>query len=188
MNQGLSAQDLISRFQTGDRQALKEIYLSYYDVIFAFANRIIRNADEANDITSDTFIKLWKQHAVFKNLLNVRAFLYLACRNACFDHLRSRQRHQASHKELRYLSKEGELSNDREIIEREVLREIGLQVETLPPKCRQVFELIFIKRKKTREVAEQLGLSLATVQGHKSNAIKKLRNALLQKDLLCNLT
>jgi predicted DNA binding protein len=44
--------------------------------------------------------------------------------------------------------------------------------------------LIFFKRKKTREVAEQMGISLATVQEHKSIAIRKLRNALLHKDLL----
>lgn len=184
MNKDLSDNDLLTRFCTGDRQALKEIYLFHYNAIFSFACRIVRNVDEANDITSDTFIKLWKQHAGFKNLPNIRAFLYLTCRNACFDHLRSRQRHQASHKEIRYLSREGELWNDRERIEMEVLQEIGLLVETLPPKCKEVFKLIFFKRKKTREVAEQLGISLATVQEHKSIAIKKLRNALLHKDLL----
>lgn len=188
MNKSLSDHDLISRFQTGDRQALKEIYLSYYEAIFSFANCIVRNMEEANDITSDTFIKLWKQKAGFKNLLNIRSFLYLACRNACFDHLRSSRRHNASHKEIRYLSKEGEWPDDREAIERELLWEIGLQVEMLPPRCREVFELIFFKSKKTREVAEQLGLSRATVQEHKSIAIKKIRNALLQKDLLYALT
>jgi RNA polymerase sigma-70 factor (ECF subfamily) len=184
MNKGQADNDLISRFRTGDREALKEIYLSHYDAIFLFANRIVRNVEEANDITSDTFIKLWKQHAGFKNLPNIKAFLYLTCRNACFDHLRSRQRHNASHREIRYLSREGELWSDRELIEMEVLREIRLQVERLPPKCREVFKLIFFKRKKTREVAEQLGVSLATVQEHKSIAIKKLRNALLRKELL----
>jgi len=184
MNRGQSENELISRFREGDRQALKEIYLSHYTAIFSFANRIVRNKEEANDITSDTFIKLWKQHADFKNFPNIKAFLYLTCRNACFDHLRSLRRHQSSHEELRYLSVEGESHSDREFIEMEVLVEIGLLVKTLPPRCQEVFELIFFKKKKTWEVAKELGVSLATVQGHKSIAIKKLRNALLKRDLL----
>lgn len=188
MDKGQADNELIYRFRAGDRQALKEIYASYYDAIFLFANRIVRNADEANDITSDTFIKLWRQHAGFKNLPNIRAFLYLTCRNACFDLLRTRQSHQASHKEILYLSRETEMESDREIVEMEVLREIGLQVEALPPKCKEVFELIFFKQRKTREVAAQLGVSLATVQEHKSIAIKKLRIALLRKDLLSGIT
>jgi RNA polymerase sigma-70 factor (ECF subfamily) len=89
-----------------------------------------------------------------------------------------------SHQEIRYLSKEGELWSDREVFETAVLKEIRLQAKRLPPRCREVFELIFFKGKKTREVAMQLGVTLATVQTHKTIAIKKLRDALIRKDLL----
>ena len=183
MNTGQSDNGLVDRLKAGDRQALKEIYLSHYNALFFFAYRLVRNAVEANDVTSDCFVKLWRQHARFKNSANVKAFLYLTCRNACFDILRSRQSHHASHKEIRYLSREEELISDRERVQTELLKEIHLQVERLPPKCREVFKLIFFNKKKAREVAEQLGVSLSTVQGHKSSTLKKLRSALSQKDL-----
>jgi RNA polymerase sigma-70 factor (family 1) len=176
--------DLFSRFRKGDRRANQELYLVYHDAIFVFASRIVRNTEEADDITSDTFNKLWDQRKDFKNLSNIRAFLYLTCRNACFDYLRSLQSHKTSHKEILYLSKEGEMPGDPGVDETEVWKEIYQQVEKLPPRCGQVFRLIFFDGKKTREVAVQLGVTLATVQTHKSIAIKKLRDALLRKDLL----
>jgi RNA polymerase sigma-70 factor (ECF subfamily) len=185
MNKDQLDNDLFSRFRKGDRQANQEIYLFYYNAIYSFANGIVRNVEEADDITSETFFKLWKQYEDFKNLTNIRAFLYLTCRNACFDYLRSLQSHKMSHQEIRYLSKEGELWSDRETFETEVLREVRLQAKRLPPRCREVFALIFFRGKKTREVAKQLGVTLATVQTHKAIAIKKLRNALIRKDLLC---
>jgi len=184
MNTGQSGNDLAFRLRAGDRQALKEIYLSHYNALFFFAYRLVRNVAEANDITSDCFIKLWRQHDGFENYANIRAYLYLTCRNACFDILRSRQRHNASHREIRYLSQVEELSDDREQDQVELLEEIGRQVERLPPRCREVFKMMFFNRKKAREVAEQLGISLSTVHWHKASALNKLRIALLQKDIL----
>ncbi len=184
MKKDLLDSDLFSRFRKGDRRANQEIYLLYYDAIFVFASRIVTNTEEADDITSDTFHKLWNQRKEFKNLSNIRAFLYLTCRNACFDYLRSLQSHKTSHKEILYLSKEEEFPFGQGVDETEVWKEIDRQVEKLPPRCREVFGLIFFDGKKTREVAMQLGVTLATVQTHKSIAIKKLRNALMRKDLL----
>jgi RNA polymerase sigma-70 factor (ECF subfamily) len=182
MNTALSGTDLAFRLRAGDRQALKEIYLSHYNALFFFAYRLVRDVAEANDVTSDCFIKLWRQHDRFENYANIRAYLYLTCRNACFDILRSRQRHNASHREIRYLTREEELSGDCEQDQAELLREIGRQVERLPPRCREVFKMMFFKKKKAREVAEQLGISLSTVHWHKASALNKLRIALLQKD------
>lgn len=183
MNTGPLDNGLIDELRTGDRQALKQIYLYHYNKLFFFAYRLVRNAADANDVTSESFIKLWREHARFKNAANVRGFLYLTCRNACFDILRARQSHMESHKEIRYLTREGELVSDGERAQVELLKEIVRQVERLPPRCREVFKLIFFNRKKAREVAELLGLSISTVQRHRASALNKLRNALLQKDL-----
>ena len=182
MNAGQSDNGLIDRLRAGDRQALKEIYLYHYNALFFFAYRLVQNAADANDVTSECFIKLWRGHARFKNADNIKGFLYLTCRNACFDILRSRQSHNASHREIRYLSREEDLVIDGERAQVELLNEIGRQVERLPPRCREVFKLIFFNRKKAREVAELLGVSLSTVQRHRASAINKLRSALLQKD------
>lgn len=183
MNSSRNDNDLIARFRAGDRQAFKELYLYYYNRIFFFANRLVKNADEADDITSDTFFKLWRQRASFASLSNVRAFLYMTCRNACYDYLRSRQSHHVSHEEIRYLSRQADGASEREMIEPMILREIQLLVKTLPPRCQEVFRLLFFQKKKAREVAVQLGISLSTVHAHKSSAIRKLREALSRKDL-----
>lgn len=82
MNAGQSDNGLIDRLRTGDRQALKEIYLYHYSALFFFAYRLVQNAADANDVTSECFIKLWRRHARFKNADNIKGFLYLTCRNA----------------------------------------------------------------------------------------------------------
>ncbi len=180
--------EIISRIRTGDRKAYEELYRRYYPLIFDFARNIVKNDIEGQDITTETFIKIWLQKDKLKEGGDIKAFLYTITRNACFDHLRSKQRRNASHGEILYLSNEMEILNDfasidLNLIEKKVIQDINSRIEKLPPKCRQVFKLIFFQGKKILEVAKQLGISPRTVQNHKTSAIRQLRNAFLRNDL-----
>jgi RNA polymerase sigma-70 factor (ECF subfamily) len=175
---------MVKQFQRGDTAAVQYIYQSFYRPLCYFAEKLVGDKSEAEDIAIDSIIKLLEKKDHFDTIENIEAFLYISVRNACFDFLRATQRHDISHKEIFYLTPEGEDQANNELILASILREIYVQVEALPPQCREVFKLIFFKRQSSAEVANFLGISVQTVLNQKSRAIRLLRMALLKKEML----
>lgn len=158
--------------------------MSWYSLLLFFVRDIVGSEAEAKDIVSETFLKLWSRRQQFNSLDHIRAFLYATAKNAGIDHRRSQQRHARSHEEIRYLSEEGEEGEeriDREMIDKEVFWRIRSQVESLSPRCREVFKLMFFEEMGVAEVAMRLGIRPATVQVHRNRALKLLRNSPLGK-------
>jgi len=172
----------IERFREGDRHEFKRVYESCYDALYVFAYNLIRKEAEAQDITTETFIKLWRLRANFESLNNIRAFLYVTSRNACIDHLRFLQKQRTAHKELSYFE-ELEVGAKNEMITAEVLSSLSIKIKALPQKCREIFELIYIKNLSTAEVAAQMGVSNQNVLNQKARAINILRSSLQVAEL-----
>src|SRR5258706_13598450 len=120
----------IDRFRKGDREEFKRVYDSCYDGLYIFAYNLIRKETEAQDITTETFIKLWRLKENFESLNNIRAFLYVTSRNASIDYLRYLQKQRTVHKELLYLEEAGrDMKN--EMISAEVLGELSQKIKSL---------------------------------------------------------
>ena len=58
------------------------------------------------------------------------------------------------------------------------MHQVYLALKTLPPKCRQVFTMLYVQGKPVKEIAEELQLSVSTVKSHKATALKLLRKQL----------
>ncbi|MHA4807912.1 RNA polymerase sigma factor [Flavitalea flava] len=168
---------ICARLREGDRKAFEEIYRSAFRLIYFICKTIVRDKTEAEDITSKTFLKLWETRWKFRSQDHIHAFLLVTSRNASFDYLRARQRQMKAREEIRYLSNETVLSHDEEIVRKDLIRELKLRLEKLSPKSREVIKFLYFKEKEIREVAAALGISPVTVSGHKTNALKKLREA-----------
>lgn len=177
-------QELIKLFQHGDRSAATALYGRFYKGLVYFARRIVEHAGEAEDIAQDSMVKLFGKKNDFSNLSDIKSFLYVSVRNACFNYLKARDRHELSHRELRYLTPEGEESADLEMLKSRVLTEIYHEVAALPTQCGEVFRLVFIHKFSTAEAAERLGISPQTVLNQKARAIKLLRYRLSEKGFL----
>jgi RNA polymerase sigma-70 factor (family 1) len=180
--------DFIDQFQKGEESAFNLVFNQFYNAIYFFTCRIVSTQQEARDITSDTFMKVWMLRENFKNLANIKAFLYLTARNASIDYLRQRKKQQLSQKEILYLSHEDAPGTDLDMIRAEFYNELNLQIEQLPRQCGIVFRMIFFFGKKTHEIAAELNISSKTVLAHKRNAVMQLRSELLKKDLIFLIT
>jgi RNA polymerase sigma-70 factor (family 1) len=182
-------EELARRFNSGDNKALETVFNEHYRALWHFANSLIHDRWEAEDIVVETFLKLWKLRANFDTEQNIKAFLYITTRNACFNYLKHVEVRRYSHKELLYLNDEKEDEDlediiDCKIIESEVLREIILEIKSLPPKMGAIFEMIFVHGLSTAEISKKLKLSSATIRVQKAKAINTIRLALAKKRLL----
>jgi RNA polymerase sigma-70 factor (family 1) len=175
---------IIADFKEGSKEAFAAVYKSHYAALFFFVKRFVIDRAEAEDITAETFIKLWKIRHNFDSHQNIKAFLYITARNACLDCLRARQRSTGMQQEMLYLLlQQNDITFLHDEIKVDVLTQVKEKIEGLPPKCKQIFKMAFLERLKNKEIAEKLGLTLQTVKNQKVRAIKLLRLA-LNKDLV----
>lgn len=134
----------------------------------------LKDKDEAKDAIQDLFIRLWKKRdsTDFTNLSN---YLYTAVRNGVMNVI--------SHKavESRYISALprsvviADCITDHRLRERQLANIINKEIEMLPPKMREVFQLSRLHNLSHKEIAEQLGISEQSVRSHVKNALKILR-------------
>jgi RNA polymerase sigma-70 factor (ECF subfamily) len=176
----LDKDDWLTAFNQGNDRAFQVIFEQYNKVLFTCAIQLVKDKEQAEDIVSETFAKLWQRHEVFQTEDHVKAFLFVTTRNASLNYLRHIQRKTASQSELSYLQKDKDDQDViTDIIEGELLKKIYPLIETLPDKCRKIFKLIYFEDASTDEVAEKLRISPRNVLNQKRRAILLLKKKLL---------
>jgi RNA polymerase sigma-70 factor (ECF subfamily) len=156
------------------------VYKTFYDQLYYFARSMIKDKMEAEDIALETLHKLWLIRDRFNNLPNVKAFLFVTTRNACFDYLKHLQCWSKIEKKLQSSLH----SNDEPITRqdhRELLNIINIEIENLPAIAKKVFKMRFFEGLTTSEIALQLNIKEQTVRNNKTRAITLLRTALAYK-------
>jgi RNA polymerase sigma-70 factor (ECF subfamily) len=177
--------DLIFQFNHGDTGAFTAIYNSYYLTLYNFVRKFVPEKEDAEDITADIFVKLWRLHTRFDSINNIKAFLYITARNACLDFLRHLQRQSEREKEMLHVlmqqPAEGLLQED---LKAEVVKSIHIEIEKLPRSCRNVFKMSYLEGLSNSQIADTLQINNQSVRNHKQRAIKLLRIALLNKNAI----
>ena len=133
--------------------------------------------DEAEELVQETFAKFWAQRESFDFHHSVKAYLYRMVHNLALNRLRA-QKTQARYitHQSRQMAQEYEAPKDDPELQhrfREVLK-------ALPAQCRSVFELSRFEELKYREIAEQLGISIKTVETHMGKALRIMRQELAE--------
>jgi RNA polymerase sigma-70 factor (ECF subfamily) len=170
---------LIDEFKNGNTEAFQYVYKLYATALRGFANTLIKNSQESEDIVTESFIKLWKQHQDFNTISHLRAFLYTVVRNACMDFMKNSTRRKNLLKGLSYSSVPDEEDQFRaDIIKAEVFNKIMEEVEKMPEGMRNVFMMLYVHKMSSAEVAQKLNITRETVRVQKGNVIKQLKKIL----------
>lgn len=176
--------DIIAAFKQGDVKALTFFFKLHFRPLVFFAESLLRDKQEAEDIVSEKFMRLWDKHAGFDSFYSIKAFLYISTRNACLDHLKYSQRRSAFKKDYSYWSDNKEEEILHFMYEAELIEELAKEIEVLPKNCRRIFELSFFDNLNPYEVALRLGLSVKTVRNQKAMAVQLLKTRFLKRNLL----
>lgn len=181
MNEQVADDDLINEFRKGNPKSLNTIFKLYYAALCYFADRIVANKEEAEDIAAESFYKLWKRHGNFESMYGIRAFLYITTRNACLNYLKQSERISKQQSERIHLLETSD-ETFTETTRIEVLREVYAAIENLPPQCKKIVRMSFIEGLKNHEIAEQLNISIHTVKNQKVRGIYLLKMKLLSSN------
>jgi RNA polymerase sigma-70 factor (ECF subfamily) len=176
--------DLIQRLQQRDSQAMADLYDRYGKLIYSIIRRTVRSAATAEDLTQETFLRVWNRiHTFSHERGNLQGWLITVARNRAFDYLRSCQTSVAlATSNLDDLERAGHFyvevdQSDRIAKQSAVTQALNL----LPEEQREVIELTHYDGMTQSEIAARLGKPLGTVKGLVRGALKKLRNAMTEE-------
>jgi len=173
-----------------NHKAFSGIYTLYFPKMVRFAQEYVISEEDAKNIVQDLFLYLWEHRDMLSNISNLNAFLFTLIKNRCIDHYR-RYTRVDSKKESLDVIQERELHLKMEALQQfdmnmftanEIEEILDKAIQNLPEKCRQVFILSRMEGLKHEEIAQQLDISVNTVQNHISTALRKLKIEL--KDFL----
>ena len=169
--------------------SFNEIYTSYYKKSFFFAKSYVHDDLAAEDIASESLIKLWEKLKTEK-IDYIEPLLLTILKNKALDYLKHEEVKRTAfesmadwhQQELSIRISTLESCDPHEIFSDEVESIIRETLKLLPEQTRQIFLLSRFENKSNKEIAEQMGISIKGVEYHISKALKALRITL--KDYL----
>jgi len=170
-----SDEELVSHLREGNVDAYSEIYRRYWPILYRHAMRMLKNEEESEDAVQESFITLWKTSAVLEEKTVLGAYLYTLLRNRILGIFR-RSAVQSSYIEsLGDFMDSGYELTDYAIREKILAALIEQEIENLPARMREVFEL---KRKQNlsyKQISQVMNISELTVKTQMNKAITILR-------------
>lgn len=165
-------------------QRFRQIFRENYPTLCFYATRLVGD-EEASDVVQEAFMELWKRRDDIADESHVKAFLYRSIYTRGVNIIKHRcvvNNYSEAAKKIEqyrmdyYHFENNDVSNY--INNTELRKRIDLAIEGLPEKSREVFVLSYLQDKKNKEIAEQLGISVRTVEVHLYRALKSLREKL----------
>ncbi len=181
MNKTYSEQELIRTAQTGDIEALSIIYEKYSRRVFNLCLRMIRDRSDAEDLTQDVFVQLFRKIHTFRGQSAFSTWLHRLAVNMVLMEIRSRKTHRYSLVPIEQKNEDDEATHDQygreDLNLRGSIDRIILQaaLDQLPPGYRVVFLLHDVHGYEHQEIAEILSCSVGNCKSQLHKARLKLR-------------
>lgn len=153
------------------------LYDEYYQYLYETVYRIIPMDEDVQDILQNVFIEIWKKYEVINIQNSLKLYLRKAAINRCMNHLRQNTRLPQT-QQVDELEIDLDCELQLQIEAEETSKMLYAAIDSLPLKCRVVFGLSRFEDMNYNEIAENLGISVKTVEHHITKALKLLRNKL----------
>jgi RNA polymerase sigma-70 factor (ECF subfamily) len=176
----LEEKELIEKYLKGDEKALESLISKYLKPIYSFIFGYVQNQQDAEDLTQETFLKMWRNLKKFKKEKNFENWLFTIAKNTCFDFLRKERKNLILNAEN--LEIVADLAHPLlEKMEKEsLLEKLKKEIEKLPFKMKEVIDLHYNFGLNFREISEILGEPMNTVKSRHKRAISKLKRSILR--------
>ncbi len=158
-----------------DQAAYKELFLLLHGRLKKFAYSILKSGEEAEELVSDVFIRIWQKKDQLTSIETPLLYFYTTTKNLALNRL-NKQKKQSGMSAEDWLVQMNSIYFDPEqlMMTEEMLRQIKKAVNDLPPRCRLIFKLIKEDGLKYKEAAELLHLSVKTVEAQMAIALRRI--------------
>ena len=157
-----------------DKPLFEQLFKTHFVHLCNFAYQFVKDSDSAKDITQKVFINLWESRDKIDPQKSIQSYLFTSVRNRSLNYIRDQKKYRSEILDLE--THDFEISFEEDSIALSELKDkVDAALDELPEKCRLVFEMSRYKNMKYKDIAEELDISVKTVEAHMSKALKTLR-------------
>lgn len=161
------------------QRAFRGFYDLTYDRLFRIAYYYVKHDEWTQEIVLDVFMKLWEQRAKLPEVNNIEDYCFILTKNASLNYLEKENRHATlSADQLPEPSDQAD-SPEETLISEELFARYVKALDRLPERCREVFVRIREEKQSYAQVADELGISVKTVDAQLQKATTRLKEMLL---------
>lgn len=167
-----------------DERSFKRFVESYSNDLLYYAQYLVHSKEEAEEIVSDVFVEVWQNRDKIKEIKREKVWLLTITHNKAVSYLRKKQKTSFSvtWDEVDEHAIPANLQTpDEQLISREEMNRINHVINTLPPRCRQVFILAKVEKLPYKDISDLLGISVKTINIHIAKALEIISKALKEK-------
>jgi len=166
---------LAGLFELGDIGAFEEIYNRYWLKLYSAAYKRLKEREAAKEIVQDFFTNFWINREQVKIQTSLQGYLFTSIKYLVLNYKRAEAVRNSYAGVLLMVNSSFDNSTEESYDYKELLERVEVEVNHLPPKCRNVFELSRKQYKTNKEIAQLMGISEKTVENHLTKALRYLR-------------
>jgi RNA polymerase sigma-70 factor (ECF subfamily) len=164
--------EVLERFAQGDLDAFEALFQQFQGQVYGWIIRIVRDRGLAEDLTVETFWRIYRTHARFDPAGNFGAWARRIATNAALDHLKTARREVALPEDL------AAGAQPNPAVHREVHDRIERAFRELPTRLQVAATLALIEEESYEEIAQALGISVGAFKSRVFRAVRLLRRKL----------
>jgi RNA polymerase sigma-70 factor (ECF subfamily) len=172
---------LFTKVRDGDIRAYETLFRRYYELLCRYGSKITGNMDTAEEIVQELFYTVWKDRTNLRIAWSVKSYLYGAVRNQALQHLEHLQvRERYCQKVMADEIPESDPHDSpQKILEyKELEQRLEFALEKLPKRRRDIFRMHRFDGKKYEQIAQEMSLSVKTIEAEMTKALRLLRKKL----------
>jgi len=158
-----------------DERALEFLFRDHFTGLCQFAVGYIKDTEAAKEIVQDAFVSLWEKRDSIDMSKPVKTYLSTTVRNRCLNYLRDHKKFSSDLLALENLSIDTIYDQPDKLVESDIHQQISRAIEELPEKCREIFKLSRHQNLKYQQIADELQISVKTVETQMSKALQHMR-------------
>jgi len=167
--------ELLEQFARGDLEAFELLFRQFQSQVYGWIVRIVRNREVAEDLTVETFWRIYRAHARFDPTRSFGAWARRVATNVALDHLR----HALPEVQFFEFKKDALKAPPADsVFQQDLRKNIDLAFRQLPMRLRVAATMALIEEEPYPDIAEALGIPIGTVKSRVFRAVRLLRKKL----------
>lgn len=163
-----------------DSKTFEEHFRKNFKGLCFFALQYLKDHDLAKEIVQESFVSLWEKRDTIDPAGSLKSYLSTTVKNRCINYLRDHKKFDRSLIEFEGLDPYNNYMEQDHLVAEELKTKIEEATNELPEKCREVFLKNRHEHMKYQEIADELNISIKTVEAQMSKALKHMREKLAE--------
>jgi len=175
--------EAVNALKKGDKIAFRYIFEKYYNRLVSYIMTYANDKWLSEDIVQQAFINLWDDRMKLNDNKSPKGYLYAIAYNRYIDTAKKVKKREKLLDQVWERALRDRIQEDTETTEQRIqkMKEV---IETLPPKCKEIIYMNKVQGFKYKEIAEQMGISIKTVESQMRIAFTKTREAFKRDKLI----